>query len=100
MLRRYDGSRPVGPDRDLDFVVGQNGKRVGIELKSWSRPIARANLGRAMKNAAEAGRRAGVDEVLIVTPGPPPAYYREIEAENVRVIGVDELSAILNRHAT
>jgi hypothetical protein len=95
VVKRYGGHRLEGPDQGLDFVVKREGKRLGIELKTWNRPIPRANLGRAVKNAAIAGKRMGVDEVLLVTPSPPPASTDGIGEGEVRVIGVDDLGAAL-----
>jgi hypothetical protein len=95
IVKRYGGERLDGPDQGLDFLVERQGRRLGIELKAWNRPIPRANLGRAVKNAASAGKRTGVDEVLLVTPSPSPASTDGIGDGDVRVIGVDELAAVL-----
>jgi len=95
VVRRYGGKRLVGPDRGLDFLVKRKGKRLGIELKIWNRPISRPNLGRAVKSASLAGKRIGVDEVLLVTPNSLPVSTDGIGNGDVRVIGVDELAAVL-----
>jgi hypothetical protein len=95
VVKRYGGKRLDGPDRGLDFLVRSGGRRLGIQLKTWNRPISRANLGRAVKSVALAGKRIGVDEVLLVTPSRPSASTDGIGDGDVRVIGVDELAAAL-----
>jgi hypothetical protein len=99
VVKRYGGERLDGPDRGLDFLVERQGRRLGIELKAWNRPLARPFVDRALERAALAGKHLGVDEVLFVTPSRPPSSAREADDGLVRWIAVDELAAALKHSA-
>ena len=83
------------PDRGLDFVVKRNGTMVGLELKAWQRPVSRPVLGRIFKAAETAGRRCGVDEVLLVVPNRSPVKANGLGGDFVRVVKADELDQAL-----
>jgi len=99
VVKRYGGERLDGPDRGLDFLVERQGRRLGIEVKAWSRPLPRSLVDRALERAALAGQRLGVDEVLFVTPNRPPPSTRDLDGGMLRWITIDELAAVLKRSA-
>jgi hypothetical protein len=95
VLKKAEFEEIERPDRGLDFVVKQNGRSVGLELKAWQRPLSRPVLGRIFKSVETAGQRFGVDEVLLVVPDRSPVEANGFGGAFVRVVKVDELEQAL-----
>jgi hypothetical protein len=82
-------------DLGLDFVVERDGKRIGLDLRPWHRPIPRPVLSRIVKRLDEAGHRSGVEEVLMVVP---QAKFVDVDGLGdgfVQAISMDRLERAL-----
>lgn len=95
ILKKADLKTIEAPDRGLDFVVEREGASIGLELKAWQRPVSRPVLGRVFKSAETAGRRMGVDEVLLVIPSRGLIKANGLGSDFVRVVEMDELEQAL-----
>jgi hypothetical protein len=84
-------------DRGIDYMVERNGKRIGVEIKAWSRPPPRPILQQTIERVASAGRAAGATDVLLVVPNETtvPSGLTE-QDDSVHVVHVSELPQALH----
>ncbi|HLE35776.1 MAG TPA: hypothetical protein VI699_01375 [Candidatus Acidoferrales bacterium] len=63
------GQADAGPaDAGYDFAVNQNGKKILIEVKSWSRPMPVRLIGQLAQRLRHVVEREQAAEAIIVTP--------------------------------
>jgi hypothetical protein len=92
-------SKPVekgtNGDSGFDFVIDLNGRRIGIEAKSWAgRRLPKAFVDVALRRIRAAGERAGVDEAILVTQANLSPLARA-EDPKLKVMSLRELEAYL-----
>ena len=78
-------------DRGFDFIVERGGRKIVVEVKTWSRPIPAAILSTIVKRLKEAAARTGAADAIIVTSGSTPHAKAIADAEGVKVLTLREL---------
>jgi hypothetical protein len=98
---KKSAARPVEKgtytDRLFDFVVDLNGRRIGIEARSWAgRHLPKALVDVALKRIEAARARADADEAILVTQASLSPLAR-IEDPKLKVMSLRELEGYLRR---
>jgi CheY-like chemotaxis protein len=67
VVRRHFKAQSFPIRGSVDFVAQQDGDRVGIEIKNWSRGPTREEFERALNQLGSARERHGFDRILMIT---------------------------------
>jgi hypothetical protein len=82
-------------DRLFDFVIDLNGRRIGIEAKSWTgRHLPKAFVDLALRRIEAARARADADEAILVTQANLSPLAR-VEDPKLKVMSLRELEGYL-----
>jgi HJR/Mrr/RecB family endonuclease len=82
-------------DRSFDFMVDLNGKRIGIEAKSWTgRHLPKVLVDVALKRIEAARTRTDADEAILVTQANLSPLAR-VEGPKLKVMSLRELEGYL-----
>ena len=82
---------PAGPrDGGYDFALDQNGKKILIEVKAWSRPVPISLLSRIVNRTGKIVQMENAEEGIIVTKSPVDLKTLDLKSEKVRIMTLRE----------
>lgn len=83
--------RPAGPrDRGYDFAVEQNGKKIFIEVKAWTRPMPISLLSRIVDVLEKTVQIENAEEGILITKSPIDFKALDLESKRVRIMTLQE----------
>jgi hypothetical protein len=83
-------------DHGVDFVAEIGGRRVGIEVKTWSTHTPRTMARTSMRRLLATKERLALDDLVVVTPE-IPAWAREIESDGLQIVSGHDLADHLSK---
>lgn len=83
--------RPAGPrDRGYDFAVEQNGKKIFIEVKAWTRPMPISLLSRIVDVLEKTVQIENAEEGILITKSPIDFKALDLENKRIRIMTLQE----------
>jgi hypothetical protein len=87
-----------GPGKGFDFIFERGGKKIAVEVKSWSRPAPPPILREVGNRLAEAARQAGATEAILVTTAGTKQYSETLpENVGIKIMDLKELQGYVGR---
>jgi len=91
--------RPSGPDVGFDFSLEAKEKKILIEVKTWTRPLPQAFVGRVVERLQKAIELQGADQAIIVTPSFVPSLRAQAFDSKIRIMTIREFKKFLTQIA-
>jgi hypothetical protein len=91
--------RPSGPDLGFDFSVEAKGKKILIEVKTWTRPVPQAFVGRLLDRLQKVVESQGADQAIVVTPSFVPSLSSQAFDNKIRIMTIRDLKKFLSQLA-